>query len=425
MAQLNYELPLKSWWKIVSLRFYTSGESHGKGLLAFLEGIPAGLKIDIIAINAEMARRQGGYGRSSRQKLETDTANVFSGIRHGITSGAPIALFVNNKESENCTHVMSIAEVDLEDEKVAEQINAKAITRFRPGHADLSGTIKFHQRDIRDVLERSSARETAARVAAGAVCQQLLNNCGIKATAHVRQIGEMAIESNIENLSVDEIERKVISADLLCIDDQAAEKMKELINAKWQEGDTLGGVVEVIVEGLPVGLGSYTQWDLKLDGKLAQALMSVQAVKAVEMGEGIHSASQPGSLTHDAIYPDSEESALPFKRLTNHAGGLEGGMTNGERLVVRAYMKPIPTLRNGLDSLSFPDFKEHKAHYERSDVCAVPACAIVCKAMVNIVLASALLDKFGGDSIVDLQAALKHYREYCKSLGNNQVKASK
>ncbi len=406
------------------LRFYTSGESHGKGLLAFLEGIPAGLKIDIAAINTELARRQGGYGRSSRQKLETDTANVLSGIRHGITSGAPITLLVNNKESENWLHVMSTAQVDFKNEEVAAQMESKSIKRFRPGHADLSGTIKFHQRDIRDVLERSSARETAARVAAGALCQQLLSSLDIKSTAHVLQIGDVAITEEVAQRSIDDIEKQVREADLLCVDDQAAEKMKALINSKWQEGDTLGGVVEVIVEGLPVGLGSYTQWDLKLDGKLAQALMSIQAIKAVEMGEGIKSASQPGSLTHDAIYPAGIDSALPFTRVTNHAGGLEGGMTNGERLVVRAYMKPLPTLRSGLDSLSFPEFKEQKAHYERSDVCAVPAAAIVCKAMVNIVLTSAILDKFGGDSSVDLEKAVKQYREYCSKLGKDESVSS-
>ncbi len=401
------------------LRFYTSGESHGRGIIAFLEGIPAGLGIDIALINAELARRQGGYGRSSRQKLETDEAVVLSGIRHGITSGAPITLLVNNKESANWTHVMATSAVDLADKQVIEQMESKSIKRFRPGHADLSGTLKYRQRDIRDVLERSSARETAARVAAGALCQQVLNSCGVKSTAHVLQIGDIKIEQDITQMAIEEIDTKAKNADLLCIDDNAAEKMKELINKKWQEGDTLGGVVEVIVEGLPIGLGSYTQWDLKLDGKLAQALMSVQAVKAVEVGDGINSAKKPGSLTHDAIYPAKDNSSLPFRRETNYAGGIEGGMTNGERLVVRAYMKPLPTLRTGLPSLSFPEFAEQTAHYERSDVCAVSACAIVCKAMVSIILTGALLDKFGGDNIVDLSNALEQYKVYCSKLGGN------
>jgi chorismate synthase len=317
---------------------------------------------------------------------------------------------------------MSTSEVDFKDKQVIEQMENKSIKRFRPGHADLSGTIKFRQRDIRDVLERSSARETAARVAAGALCQQVLSNCGIKSTAHVLQIGDIKIEQDAAQMSIEEIDSKAKDADLLCIDDAAAEKMKVLINKTWQEGDTLGGVVEIIVEGLPVGLGSYTQWDLKLDGKLAQALMSVQAVKAVEMGDGINSAQKPGSLVHDAIYPANHNSALPFKRKTNYAGGIEGGMTNGERLVVRAYMKPLPTLRTGLPSLSFPEFTEQTAHYERSDVCAVSACAIVCKAMASIILTGALLDKFGGDSIVDMQKSIDEYKDYCSKLGKD-VKA--
>mgnify|MGYP000155002566 FL=1 len=347
---------------------------------------------------------------------------MLSGIRHGITSGAPITLLVNNKESQNWIHVMSASEVNLLDKEVIEQMEAKSIKRFRPGHADLSGTIKYRQRDIRDVLERSSARETAARVAAGALCQQVLDYCGAKSTAHVLQIGDIKANLDTSSMSIDAIDAKARAADLLCIDHKAAEEMKVLINKKWQEGDTLGGVVEVIVEGLPIGLGSYTQWDLKLDGKLAQALMSVQAVKAIEMGDGINSARKPGSLTHDAIYPANDNGPLPFKRTTNYAGGLEGGMTNGERLVVRAYMKPLPTLRTSLPSLSFPEFTEQTAHYERSDVCAVSACAIVCKAMVSIVLTGALLDKFGGDNSVDLKNAVDQYKDYCSKLAEN-VKA--
>ena len=259
-------------------------------------------------------------------------------------------------------------------------------------------------------------------MAAGALCQQVLENCGIKSTAHVLQIGDVQAEQYAAQMSIEEIDTKAKGADLLCIDDNAAEKMKVLINKTWQEGDTLGGIVEIIVEGLPIGLGSYTQWDLKLDGKLAQALMSVQAVKAVEAGDGVNSAKKPGSLVHDAIYAAGNNSSLPFERKTNYAGGIEGGMTNGERLVVRAYMKPLPTLRTGLPSLSFPEFTEQTAHYERSDVCAVSACAIVCKAMVNIILTGALLDKFGGDNFVDLKKSIAQYKDYCGELGQN-VKA--
>lgn len=401
------------------LRFYTSGESHGRGILAFLEGIPAGVMVDINRINAELARRQGGYGRSSRQKLETDQAIVLSGVRHGITTGAPLTLLVNNKESENWTYVMSTSEIDLSNPQVIEQMENKAIKRFRPGHADLSGTVKYKQRDIRDVLERSSARETAARVAAGALCQQVLSSCGIECAAHVLQIGNIKIEKNSADMPIEEINKKANNADLLCIDDAAAEQMKILINKTWQEGDTLGGVVEVILEGLPVGLGSYTQWDLKLDGKLAQAIMSVQAVKAIEIGDGVAGAARPGSLAHDAIYETEANAPLPFARKTNSAGGIEGGMTNGERLIVRAYMKPLPTLRTGLPSLSFPEFTPTTAHYERSDVCAVSACAIVCKTMASIIVTGALLDKFGGDNIVDLQNAVHEYKNYCRELKKN------
>jgi chorismate synthase len=398
------------------LRFFTSGESHGQAIIAFLEGLPAGLKVDIAAINAELGYRQAGYGRSNRQKIEKDKAKVLSGIRHGITIGAPITLLVENKEFANWTHVMSAEPVDFQDEQVIEQLENKAIKRFRPGHADLAGTIKFRQQNIRDVLERSSARETAGRVAAGALCEQVLNYCGIKSTTHVVQIGNIKIEKDAADMSVDAIDTVARQSDLLCIDDAATEPMRQLINKTWQEGDTLGGVLEVIVEGLPTGLGSYTQWDAKLDGKLAQALMSVQAVKAIEVGDGIKSAGSLGSQAHDALYPANNDSPLPFKRVTNRAGGVEGGMTNGERLVLRVYMKPLPTLREGLDSLSFPEFAEQKAHYERSDVCAVPACAIVCKAMTNIVLTTVLLDKFGGDNMVDLENAIVHYRHYCQNL---------
>ena len=331
----------------------------------------------------------------------------------------PITLFINNKEFENWTHVMSSSEVDINDKNVAEQIENKAITRFRPGHADLSGTVKYRQRDIRDVLERSSARETAARVAAGALCEQLLNNCDIKATAHVLQIGNVKTELPEAKLTIDEIHERAWDTDLLCINDHSAERMKVLINKTWQEGDTLGGVIEVVVDGLPMGLGSYTQWDLKLDAKLAQALMSVQAVKAVEIGDGVESAKKVGSLVHDAIYPNNDKFNLPFKRKTNYAGGIEGGMSNGEQLVIKAYMKPLPTLRNGLPSLSYPDFVEQIAHYERSDICAVPACAIVCKAMANIIVAGALMEKFGGDNLVDLKNAIFQYKDYCHQLGNN------
>jgi chorismate synthase len=371
-------------------------------------------------VNHELGKRQKGYGRSNRQKLEKDEAQVLGGIRHGITTGAPIALMVANKESENWQYVMAVEEPDLSSPEAQEQMAAKSITRFRPGHADLAGTIKYSQRDVRDVLERASARETASRVAAGAICGQLLEQFGIKTISHVIQIGPIRSTAKHEALPLKEIEQEAEQSELFCIDKDASEKMKDYIQQMWQNGDTVGGVVEVRTENLPVGLGSYTQWDRKLDGRISQAIMSIQAIKAVEIGDGVDAASTPGSGVHDALMPNDGDKALPFKRLTNHAGGLEGGMTNGDQLVVRAYMKPIPTMRAGLDSLNFPSFEAERAHYERSDVCAVPAASVVCKAMVNIVIAGALLEKFGNDSIRELEIAIDEYRNYCKQLGKKQ-----
>jgi chorismate synthase len=398
------------------LRFLTSGESHGKTLIAFLEGLPAGLPVSVEAINQELARRQKGYGRSNRQKIEKDQAQILSGVRHGITTGAPIALLIGNRDFENWEYVMSVEALNGLNEKAVEQLEKKSIKQFRPGHADLAGTVKFRHKDIRDVLERSSARETASRVAVGAICEQLLNHFQIRTLAHVIQIQDVRSNFDPQKMAFEEIDRIARNSELFCLDESKAETMKERISDAWQSGDTLGGVVEVIAEGLPVGLGSYTQWDRKLDGRLAQALLSVQAIKAVEFGDGIASAAGPGSKAHDPLYPQAQGSDLPFKRVTNHAGGLEGGMTNGERLVVRAYMKPIPTLRDGLDSLSFPEFQPARAHYERSDVCAVPAASVVCRGMVCIILAEALLEKFGGDNICDVKDNFNRFKDYCRDL---------
>ncbi|MBI2810243.1 MAG: chorismate synthase [Candidatus Melainabacteria bacterium] len=396
------------------MRFLTTGESHGPALVAVLEGMPAGLKLNIDQINEDMWRRQQGYGRGNRQKIEKDKAEIIGGVRHGITTGAPIAMMIRNRDFENWQHVMSVEPVDMSLPEVIEQFEKKVIERFRPGHADLAGTLKYRQTDIRDVLERASARETASRVAAGGVCRQLLEAFGIKAASHVIQVGSVKANSKSTTMSIDEIDAKVVQSELFCLDDQATEEMKELIKATWTEGDSLGGVVEVVVDGLPVGLGSYTQWDKRLDGQLAQAVMSIQAMKAVEIGDGVEASGQFGSLVHDPIYPADSKARYPFTRKTNHAGGLEGGMTNGERLCVRVYMKPIPTLRKGLDSLSFPEFEAQKAHYERSDVCAIAAASVVCRAMVCLVLANAMVDKFGGDSIADLKSSFLEYEKFCR-----------
>lgn len=395
------------------LRFLTSGESHGPALVAILDGMPAGLSVDMEFVNAEMARRQKGYGRGARQKIETDTAQILSGVRHGVTTGAPIALLIANRDFENWNHVMSVTPVDERIEDVAAQLSKKAISRFRPGHADLAGTLKFRQGDIRDVLERASARETAARVAVGALCQQLLAEVRVEIAAHVIQVGDIATTIDSDPLDLFELDTMTEDSELFCADNATEPKMIEFIKKNWQEGDSLGGVVEVLADGLPVGLGSYTQWDQKLDGLLAQALMSVQAFKAVEIGDGVKNASLPGSQVHDALYPGDGESRFPFTRKTNHAGGIEGGMSNGQRLKLRAYMKPLPTLRKGLPSLSFPEYKADTAHYERSDVCAIAAASVVCKAMVAFVLARSILEKFGGDTMTDLTRAIKQFNDDC------------
>lgn len=392
-------------------------------LVAILDGIPAGLAIEVDRINEELRRRQQGYGRGNRQKIETDTVEFTGGVRHGVTTGAPLAILVRNRDWDNWRHVMSVQKIDFADPEVREQLGKKEIGRFRPGHADLSGTLKFRQKDIRDVLERASARETAARVAVGAVCGQLLQALGARMVSHVVQVGkitgieakaETAVAANIDAMSLDELERKVLDSEMFCADPVATESMKEHVRSAWQDGDSLGGVVEVLCDGLPIGLGSYTQWDEKIDGQIAQAVMSIQAIKAVAIGDGVNAATRPGSEVHDALYPSENGSpGLPFVRKTNRAGGIEGGMTNGSRLVVRAYMKPIPTLRKGLPSLSFPEYAAETAHYERSDVCAVPAASVVVKAMVSFAVARAMLNKFGGDNMVDITAALEKYKQYC------------
>lgn len=390
------------------LRFLTSGESHGKGLIALVEGFPSGLDVDVEKINDELSKRQQGYGRGARQKIEKDQAIIMSGVRHGTTTGAPISLVIENRDWDNWQEVMSTTPVNVNDEAVAERLAKKTIKHFRPGHADLAGTIKFGHDDIRNVLERASARETAARVAAGALCQQLLAVFAIKIVSHVIQVGSVkAAPADHESLA--RIEEVIADSELFCASEDATEEMKQFIKDTWSEGDSLGGVIEVLADGLPVGLGSYTQWDRKLDGRLAQAIISIQAMKAVEIGDGITASGSKGSQVHDALYP-AEEGDLPFKRKTNRAGGLEGGMTNGERLVIRAFMKPIPTLLRGLDSVSYPDFHAHKADYERSDVCAIAAASVVARAMVSITLAGAFLDKFGGDSISDIRSAYMNYR---------------
>ena len=375
-----------------SLRFLTAGESHGQCLTAIVEGIPAGLKLDIGEMNRDMARRQQGYGRGGRMKIETDKVDILSGVRFGETMGDPITLRVTNRDWANWEERMA----------VFGQPSAAPVTAARPGHADLTGIKKYHRQDIRDILERASARETAARVAVGALAKQFLQACGIEVVSHVREIGGISIQE--DRICRDAIGKGV--SELNCYDAIAEEAMKEKIREAKAAGDTLGGVFEVIVRHAPLGLGSHIQWDRRLDARLAGAMMSNQAIKGVEIGAGFAYAGLPGSLAHDEMFYDEQQRVY---RKTNRAGGLEGGMTNGEEIVVRAVMKPIPTLMKPLHSVDVRSHEAVLACKERSDVCAVSAASVVGEAMTAFVLADAVIEKFGGDAMVDLLAAVQAY----------------
>ncbi|MCE2751993.1 MAG: chorismate synthase [Pirellula sp.] len=381
------------------LKYSTAGESHGKSLLALVDGFPAGLTIDESFINHELRLRQGGYGRGGRQKLEQDTVNILSGVWQSVTLGSPIALQIVNN--------------DYKLERL------KELERPRPGHADLTGAIKYLG-SIRGVLERSSARETAARVAAGALARLLLREFGIQTVSYVVELGQMQLGTQgTEGLSVGELRALRDQSSIYSVRPQSDPDAEAYIDQMAQEGDTLGGVVEVRVEGLPFGLGTHAQWDRKLDGRLAQAVMAVQAIKGVEIGMGFEAARKRGSQVHDPIHHDPSLAHLPhlgYVRPTNNAGGLEGGMTNGQALVLRAAKKPISTLRKPLDSIRMEDKQPHRANYERSDVCAISAAAIIVEHVVAFEIATALVDKFGGDSLVEMKARyelfLKMAREH-------------
>jgi chorismate synthase len=384
------------------LRFLTSGESHGQGLVTILEGLPAGLPIDFDAIALELRRRQGGYGRGRRMAIESDRAEFLSGVRRGKTTGAPIALLVRNKDWENWQNTMH---VEAQAPPGSTGANRAPVVRPRPGHADLAGALKYDHDDIRDVLERASARETAARVAAGAVARQLLLAVGCDITSHITGIGAVVVPPGTA-VSFDAARALAPEAPLRCADTAIEQQMMAAIDAAKEAGDTLGGSFEVIARSVPVGLGSYVQWDRKLDGRLAQALMSIPAIKAVSIGDGIDGARRPGSQVHDEIVADPNASTGDpiIRRPTNRAGGLEGGVTNGEELRVTGFMKPISTLMKPLRSVDLTTLEEAPAAIERSDTCAVPAAAVVAEAMVGLVLADALLERFGGDSMIDLRA---------------------
>jgi chorismate synthase len=384
------------------LRYLTAGESHGPSLTAIIEGMPANLELDEGCINRDLARRQQGYGRGGRMSIEKDRVNFLSGVRWGKTLGSPITLSIRNRDWENWDKKMSpLAEDFVED---------IAITHPRPGHADLTGVIKYRQDDARNVLERSSARETAARVAIGALCKRFLDDLGISVLGYVAELGGVVADASLEDYR----ERFALSEESPCrtFDAEAEQRMIEAIDQAKENGDALGGVVEVAVMGAPIGLGSYAQWDRRLDGRLAYAMMSIQAFKGVEVGLGFEAARRPGSQVHDEIFHQGGE----FFRKTNRAGGLEGGMTNGAPVVVRGAMKPIPTLYQPLQTVDFRTKSPYAAVVERSDVCAVPAAAVVAEAVVAIELAQAMLEKFGGDAMEEIKHNLQAYRHYVRGI---------
>lgn len=390
-------------------RFLTSGESHGRCLTSILEGVPAGIKVDEGFINAQLSRRQKGYGRGGRMKIETDRISVTAGIRHGYTTGSPVCFVIENKDWVNWEIPMASASVDMQNPEVAQKVLARKITHVRPGHADLTGAVKYNHNDVRDILERSSARETAMRVAVGAFAMDILRQFGIEIFAHIVKIGD--VEADVSGLSYEEIKQKAELSEVRCADTEASEKMKKTITEAGEQGDTIGGVFEVVALNLPVGLGSYVHWDRKLDGRLAQAVMSIPAIKSVAFGIGEKSGEVFGSQMHDEIYPKDESGF--YVRKTNNAGGVEGGMTNGMPVVIRAAMKPIPTMKKPLNSVDLETGEAHVAHYERSDVCASPAAAVVGEAMVAVVILEAFLEKFGGDSFEEINANYENYKKMC------------
>lgn len=386
------------------VRFLTAGESHGRALVVILEGIPAGLSIDIDAITADLRRRQGGYGRGRRMVIESDRAEILSGVRAGETIGGPIAMSIENRDWVNWQHTMRTTTAA----PPADTGGARRapVTKPRPGHADLAGVAKYGRADVRDILERASARETAARVAAGAVARQFLLRAGVRITSHVFSIGKARLADGT-TVTFEQAAALAPDAPLRCVDAEVERRMIEEIDRAREAGDTRGGGFEVIATGLPVGLGSYVQWDRKLDGRLGQALMSIPAIKAVGIGLGPEAAARPGSRVHDEIVPDpGGEHPTGVSRPSNNAGGLEGGVTNGEDLRVSAWMKPISTLMKPLRSVDLTTMAESGAAIERSDVCAVPAAAVVGEAMVALVLADALTEKFGGDSVAEIERAM-------------------
>jgi len=375
-------------------RFLTAGESHGKKLTAIIENIPANFPIDIEFINNELARRQAGYGRGARMKIENDKVEITSGIRFGKTIGSPVSLEITNKDYEKWQKIMSVEPLNDND---LNEVDLREIKNVRPGHADFAGAMKFNQADVRNILEHSSARETAIKVAVGALAKQMLAEFGINIVSKVIGIGSVLAE----NINGD------FNNDLNCPNEEIYNKMKAEIDAASEKGVSLGGLIRLEINNLPIGLGSYANWDKKLDGLLAQALMSIQAVKSVEIGLGKDVAFLTGDKVHDEIFYEEGN----IVRRTNNAGGIEGGMSNGEQVVITIAMKPIPTMRTSLKSINIEDKSNHQAHFERCDTCAVPSCGVVAESMCAIIILQQFLEKFGGDSLEEITSNFKNYLE--------------
>jgi chorismate synthase len=396
------------------LRFETAGESHGEYLVAILTGLPAGVPVSVAAINHELWRRQQGYGRGGRMKIETDRAEIVAGVRHSHTIGSPIAILIRNRDWQNWTEALPVEERDAPDEPEAIKNEAAAarragrrpVTRPRPGHADLAGVIKYNFHDARYILERASARETTARVAAGALTKAFLQEFGIEVLSHVIAVGRARLERAVEWKEIVALSHKK-EVVLGCVDPEAESRMKEVVDEAYRTGDTVGGIFEVRAHGVPPGLGSHTTWDSRLDGRLAQAIVSIQAVKGVEIGSAGEGSASFGSRVQDTIHYDRENRR--FTRGANRAGGLEGGITNGQEVMVRGFLKPISTLRKPLESVDLETREPALAAYERSDVAVVPAAGVIGEAMAAIVLAQAFLEKFGGDS---LEETRRNYEGY-------------
>ena len=382
----------------LTLRYLTAGETHGPQLTAIIEGLPSNLELDFEALNFQLLRRQKGHGRGRRMQIETDTAQIVGGVRHGRTTGAPVALIVANNDWKHWTTVMNVEPIEGGDEA------KRRVHRPRPGHADLNGGLKYNLKDLRNVLERSSARETAARVAVGAIARQFLAYFGVKVAGHVVSIGDVVAQA--PNLPIDELIEQTEASPVRVVDKDAEQKMMDLIDKTKADGDSIGGIVECIIEGLPVGLGSHVQWDRKLDGRIAQAVVSINAFKGVEIGMGFQAGRIPGSQVHDPIMHSTDKG---FYRASNNAGGFEGGMTTGEPIVVRGVMKPIPTLYKPLASVDIDTKEPFTAQVERSDACAVPAASVVLEHVVTWEVAKAFIEKFGGDSMEEIEANVRHY----------------